>query len=314
MKQNKPKIIVVLGPTACGKSDLAVELAKKFNGEVISADSRQVYRGMDLGSGKITKKEMQGIPHYLLDVASPKQRFSAGQFQKMAQKAIKKIQAKDKISIVCGGTGFYIRAVAENLSIPEVKPDLKLRGQLEKKSAENLFGELKRIDPERALNIDSKNKRRLVRTLEIIYKTGQPVTPLEPKENPNETLFIGIKKPEKELKKRIALRLEKRLKQGMIKEVQNLRKSGLSWKRLESFGLEYKWIALFLQDKITRQEMILRLQKDSEHFAKRQLVFFKKYPGQEKIRWVKNKKQAALLIEKFLKQKLSTKLFGRPSI
>jgi tRNA dimethylallyltransferase len=320
MKKNLNKLVVILGPTASGKSDLAVQLAHKFNGEIISADSRQVYKGMDLGSGKITRKEMKDVSHYLLNVASPKKRFTAGQFKKLAMQAIKKIRGKNKIPIICGGTGFYIRMVTEDLPIPEVKPDLKLRARLEEKTAEELFEELKKLDSVRASNIDKYNKRRLIRALEIIYKTGKTVPKLSEKENlPHpllkegcslplgrvredfDILFLGLKKTEKELKKRIALRLSKRLKQGMIKEVKNLRASGLSWRRLESFGLEYKWIALFLQNKIAREEMILRLQKDIEHLAKRQLTFFKKYPGEEKINWIKNIKKTELLVKKFLR-------------
>jgi tRNA dimethylallyltransferase len=292
----KQKIIVVLGPNASGKSKLAVELAKKFNGEIISADSRQVYRGMDIGTGKITRKEMAGIPHYLLDVASPRQRFTVAQFKKLALAAIEKIRRKNKIPIICGGTGFYIQAVTNNISIPEVKPDLKLRANLEKKPAQELFSRLKNFDPNRAASIDRFNKRRLVRALEIVLKTGKSVPRL--KSTPQfVTLFIGIKKPPAELKKLIHTRLLKRLRQRMIKEVWNLRETGLSWKRLDSFGLEYRWISRYLQKKITRQEMIFRLQKDIEHYAKRQMTWFKR---DKRIRWIKNVGRAKKLIERFI--------------
>lgn len=317
----KQKIVVVAGPTASGKSDLAVLLAKKFNGEVISADSRQVYGGMDIGTGKITKKERQGIPHYLLDVASPKRRFTVAQFKKLADKAIKKIARDGKLPIICGGTGFYIQAVIDNLQIPTVKPDLKLRARLEKKSAPQLFSLLEKLDPRRAKNIDRHNPRRLIRALEIILKTGQavpliynsPQPSLKLREgapplilrggweelNPLATLFIGIKKSPAELTRRIKIRLEKRLSQGMIKEVKNLRQQGVSWKRLEDFGLEYRWLARFLQNKISREEMVERLQKDIEHFAKRQMTWFKR---NKRIRWVENYEQAEKLAEKHLKK------------
>ncbi|MBU4078319.1 tRNA (adenosine(37)-N6)-dimethylallyltransferase MiaA, partial [Patescibacteria group bacterium] len=167
----KPKIIVVVGPTASGKSDLAVEIAKKYNGEVVSADSRQVYKGMDIGTGKITQKEMQGIKHYLLDVASPKTRFTVAQYQKKANQAIGEIIKKEKLPILCGGTGFYIQSIVDNIAIPKVKPDLKLRKNLEKQSAEELFEQLKKLDSERAKNIDKYNKRRLIRAIEIVLKT-----------------------------------------------------------------------------------------------------------------------------------------------
>jgi len=296
--EKNTKLVVILGPTASGKSDLAVALAKKFNGEIISADSRQVYKGMNLGTGKITKKEMQGIPHYLLDVASPKKRFTVAQYKKLALAAIKKIQKKNKIPIICGGTGFYIQALTDDISIPEIKPDLKLRARLEKKSVLELFAELKKFDPNRAKTIDPSNPRRLIRALEIIYKTGQAVPELKIKPQ-FDALFIGIKKSIPELKKLIRKRLIKRLHQGMIEEVNNLRKYGLSWKRLDNFGLEYRWIAKFLQKKISYQELIAKLQKESEHYAKRQMTWFKR---DERIEWIANKNQAQKIVKLFLLQ------------
>ena len=295
---NKPKIIVVLGPTASGKSDLAVDLARQFNGEIISADSRQVYRGMDIGSGKITKKEMKGVPHYLLDVADPKRRFSAGQFKKLGEAAIQKILIKNKLPIICGGTGFYIQALVDNISLPEVKPDLKLRAQLEKLTTRELFEKLKKLDPSRAQKIDANNRRRLIRAIEIAWLTKKPVAPL--KAQPEfEDLKIGVKKSSEELEELIRRRLLKRLKKGMIKEVENLRQSGVSWKRLESLGLEYRWIARYLQNKISYKEMAIRLQKDIEHFAKRQMTWFKR---DQQIKWITKYGEAEKLTKNSLKK------------
>ena len=334
-------IIVVVGPTASGKSDLAAKLAKKFNGEVISADSRQVYRGMDIGTGKVplsknppshpspfskgggrregvkTSGYYHGIPHYLLNVASPKRRFTAAQYKKLAQAAIEKIRRKNKIPIICGGTGFYIRALVDNLQIPSVKPDLKLRARLEKKTTQELFAELKKLDPRRAKAIDPQNPRRLVRALEIIMTTGRPVPQLNPPQ-PSFTkvgglppfrkgrlggiythvLFLGIQIPRPELARRIKTRLQKRLKHGLLAEVKKLRSQGLSWKRLDDFGLEYRWLARYLRGHITHQEMVVRLQKDIEHYAKRQMTWF----GHDKrIHWIKNQLEAKKIIEEFLK-------------
>jgi tRNA dimethylallyltransferase len=291
------KIIAIVGPNASGKSNIAVKIAKRFNGEIISADSRQVYKGMNLGSGKITKKEMRGIPHYLLDVASPKRTFSVAQYKKLAEKAIKKILRKKKIPILCGGTGFYIQAVVDDISFPPVKPDWQLRKKLEKKSTKELFEILKKLDPNRAKKIDKNNPRRLIRAIEIVKKTKKPVP--EIKKNPKyDILMIGIKKEKEELKKLIEKRLKKRLKQGMIKEVENLKKSGISWKKLESFGLEYKWIAKYLQKQISKSEMIEKLKKDIEDYARRQMVWFKK---DKRIIWIKNYKEAEKLVKNFLK-------------
>lgn len=296
MNKKQQKLIVVLGPTASGKSDLAVKIAKRFNGEIISADSRQVYKGMDIGTGKIIKKEMRGIPHYCLDFVSLKYFFTVADFRKYALKAINKIYKKGKVPIICGGTGFYIQAVVDGLVIPEVKPDLELRKKLEKETTDNLFKKLKKLDPRRAKNIDSKNRRRLIRALEIVLKTGKPVPGLESRSKFN-VLFIGIKKSPEELRELIKKRLFKRLKQGMVAEVKKLRKSGLSWKRLDDFGLEYRYLAKYLQGKLSREEMVEKLQKKIEHYAKRQMTWFKR---NKKIHWIKNYKEAEKLIRLFL--------------
>jgi len=298
MSKKLSKLIVVLGPTASGKTNLAIKLAKKFNGEIISADSRQVYRGMDIGTGKITKKEMEGIPHYLLDVASPKRKFTIAQYRKLTLQAINKITKKRKIPILCGGTAFYVRATINGISIPEMKPDWELRKKLEKKSVGELYKMLKKMDPRRAKTIEKENPRRLIRAIEIILKTKKPVSPLREKPLPCPILIIGIKKSPAELKKLIRKRLLKRLKKGMVAEVKKLRKSGISWKRLEEFGLEYRFIAQYLQRKLKYNEMVEKIQRESEHFAKRQMTWFKK---DERIRWIRTYPQAEKLTRKFIK-------------
>jgi len=230
----KNKIIVILGPTASGKSDIAVKLAKRFNGEIISADSRQVYKGLDIGTGKITRKEMKGVRHYLLDVVSlnrlrsgQAKQFTASEFVEKTNKTIVQIVRKNKVPIICGGTGFYIDALLGDKQIPEVPPNLKLREKLEKKPAGELFEILKRLDPGRAGNIDAKNPRRLVRAIEICKALGKV-----PKQISNfksqisnqfQIIKIGIKVEDEELKKRINERIEKWFKQGILKEVRNLR-------------------------------------------------------------------------------------------
>ncbi|MBI2626154.1 MAG: tRNA (adenosine(37)-N6)-dimethylallyltransferase MiaA [Candidatus Nealsonbacteria bacterium] len=299
------KLIVILGQTASGKSDLAVKLAKKFNGEVISADSRQVYKGMDIGTGKITKKEMQGVPHHLLDVASPKKRFTVAQYRKLSLKAINKIFKKNKVPIICGGTGFYIQALIDGLLIPEVKPDYALRLKLEKLTTEELFKKLEKLDPRRAKNIDKYNRRRLIRALEIVIKTEKPVPAFRKHPLPYPALLIGIKKNPEELKKLIKKRLLRRLKAGMMEEVKKLHKNGVSWKRLEEFGLEYRWVTRYLQD-LQRPGLCKRpallvlltgLQKDIEHFAKRQMTWFKR---DKRTRWIDDYKKAEILVKNFL--------------
>jgi tRNA dimethylallyltransferase len=286
-------LIVVLGPTASGKSTLGVRLAKKFNGEIISADSRQVYKGLDIGSGKITKKEVRGVPHHLLNVASPKRRFTVSQYAKLTQKAITSIQKKDKIPFLVGGSPLYIYAVTDGWLIPEVKPNAKLRKQLEKLSTEQLLKKLQKLDPERARTIEQKNPRRLIRALEIIMATGKPVPQFQKHPLPYPVLFLGIKKPFQELRKLIAERLKKRFRQGMIQETKRLHHQGLSFGRLEEFGLEYRYIAQYLQGRLSLQGMQEKLQKAIEDFSRRQMTWFKK---DQRIHWIKTLKEAESLI------------------
>jgi len=292
----KPKIIIICGQTATGKSDIAVAIAKKYDGEIISADSRQVYHGMDLGTGKITKREMCGIPHHMLDIASPNRTFSAGLFQKLGEKKLKDIWKQNKIPIICGGTGFYIDALIDGIVFPEVKQNTKLRKQLERKSVKELFDILKKKDPKRAKNIDPQNPHRLIRAIEIAHALGK-VPKLQKRPIYADVLFIGIRKEKKELKKRISIRLKKRVKAGMIQEIKQLHKKGVSWKRLESFGLEYKYGALYLQKKVRKEELILELEKAIMRYAKRQMTWFKR---DKRIHWIQNGKEASVLVKKFL--------------
>jgi len=298
MLNKDKKLIIILGLTASGKSGLAIELAKKFEGEVISADSRQIYREMDIGTGKVTEKEKKGIPHYLLDVASPKRRFTVVQYRKKAREAIDKIFRKNKTPILCGGTGFYIQAVVDGIFIPEVKPDWRLRKKLAKRSSEELYKKLKKLDSQRAKTIDDKNKRRLIRALEIVIKTKKPIPSLKKEPLPYPVLIIGIKRKEEELKKLIEKRFFQWLDQGLIKEIKHLRRLGLSWKKIEEFGIHYRVLAQYTQKKIDHQEMIENSLKELWNYAKRQKTWFKK---DKRIRWIKNQKEAEKLVKEFLK-------------
>ena len=303
-KEMKPKILVILGQTATGKSDVAVDLAKKFKGEVISADSRQVYKGMDIGTGKVTKKEMKGVPHYLLDVTDPKKRFSVVDYQRQALKKIQDIIKKRKIPIIVGGTGFYIESLVNDAEFPVAPVNNAFRKKLEKKSAAELFRILKKMDLRRASEIDPKNPIRLIRAIELATAFVKvPVISKEPRKE-YEILQIGLRPHPEILKAKIKYRLLKRIDMGMIKEVQNLREKGLSWKRMHELGLEYRYVALFLQNKINKGEMIEGLSNAIWQYAKRQDTWFKRDPL---IHWYDPTKKSyakklSVLVNKFLRQ------------
>jgi tRNA dimethylallyltransferase len=299
------KPVVIVGPTSSGKSELAVKLAKKFKGEIISCDSRQIYRGMDLGTGKISGKWKnrkflyRGIPHHCIDYVNPKRQYSVALFRRDAQKAISDILSRGKLPILCGGGGHWMDAVVYNQQVPDVKPNLKLRAQLEKKTTFELFERIVTKDPKRAKTIDRYNKRRLIRALEIINASGKPVpNVVQATGLPLQALWLGVNTNQPDLYKKIDQRLNQRLKQGMVKEVQKLHRDGLSWKKLMSFGLEYKFISLYLQKKLSYDEMLVQLSYAIKHYSKRQLTWWKR---NKDILWIKNLQQAGNQVRKFLK-------------
>lgn len=292
------KLIVIVGATASGKSSLAVNLAQKFDGVIVSADSRQVYQGMNIGTGKITKREQKTVPHHLLNVASPKKQFTVARYQKLATDALKIIHKKNKLPFLVGGSPFYIYALIDNLAIPAVKPNLKLRKGLGRKTARELYAILKNLDPKRAKAIDRHNPRRLIRAIEINLVSGRVVPNLSGKKIQANVLLLGIYKKPQELRSLINKRVDKRLKQGMVVEVKKLQRQGLSFKKLEQFGLEYRYISRYLQGKINYREMVNQLKNAVWRFSRRQITWFKR---DKRIRWISNKKQAEKQIQNFLK-------------
>jgi len=268
------KILVILGPTSSGKSDLAVRLAKKFNGEIVSADSRQVYRGFNLASGKITRAEMRGIPHHLLDLVSSKKIFTVTDYQKLAYQKIDNILSRGKLPIICGGTGFYIQSIIDGIVLPEVKNNQMLRKKLQNWSLKKLQEKLKKIDAARFSEIDKNNKVRLIRAIEIASELGKvPKIKSAPKYR---AVQIGLTLPKEKLAERIKKRLAMRICKGMIKEIARLHNSGVSWKRLEELGLEARYVSLFLQNKISRVQMIKDLETKIIQYSKRQMTWFKR--------------------------------------
>jgi len=292
------KLIVILGPTASGKSALAIKLAKKFKGEVVSADSRQIYQGMDIGTGKTTKKEMAGIPHHLLDVARPNQKFNAAIYKKLAVRAIKDIQRRGKMPFLVGGTGLYIQAVVDNIEFPKVPPQKKLRKELEKKSLKELFEIYKKLDPKGAKLLDKQNKRRLVRAIEVCKITGKPFSEQRKKGEPLfDILQIGIKLEKEKLKQKISQRIEKMFKMGLEKEVKELiKKYGFEIPPMQTIGYQ-EWSA-YLEGKIDKNELKQKIKTHTLQFAKRQMTWFKR---DKRINWLKNYQETEKLLKEVLR-------------
>jgi len=319
-KSNNEKVIVLLGPTASGKSELAVLVARGFGGEIISADSRQVYRGVDLGSDKVPnegRKELdvrrkkaerkgndyfyKGVRHHLIDVASPKRIFTVTQYKRLAEKAIKAVLKRGRIPIVVGGTGLYIDALINDWKLPKVKPDWKLREKLEKKSAEELFAQLRKLDPARAGNIDPHNKRRLIRAIEIVIKTGKSAYSNVLENNrisKYRVLKIGLRVSSEELKNRIKKRTLKRLKGGVIEEMESLRKSGVSQKKLNDISLYYRWLQPYIKGEMNQAKTLETIATKIGQYAKRQMTWFKR---DKNINWILKGAEAERLIKNFLR-------------
>ena len=277
------KLIVILGPTASGKSDLAIKLAKKFNGEIVSADSRQIYQEMDIGTNKLTQKQMSGIKHYLIDLIKPDQEFTLTQYKRLAIKAIKDIQKRGQLPFLVGGTGLYIQTVVDNLQIPRAKPDKKLRNKLEKLSNQELLQQLKKIDPLTARAIDLNNKRRLIRALEVCLKTKKPFSQQRKKGQPLfDVCQIGLKLNKKTLERRINQRVEQMFKMGLIKETKKLAKK-YSLDRPAMSGIGYQEINQYLQGKINLRQAKALIKQHTRQYARRQMTWFKK---DQRINWL----------------------------
>ena len=281
------KMIVLVGATASGKSALAVEIAKAIGclpaagqGEIISADSRQVYRGLDIGTGKITKKEMRGVPHHLLDIAVPKTVFTAQDFVTLAREKIEDISLRGDVPIVCGGTGFYIDALVGRVPLPNVSADPELRQKLDEQTLAELFSYLGRLDPRRASAIDKYNKRRIIRSIEIALALGKNHK-LASRET-YDVLWLGISLSPDMLRARIDARLRERLQKGMVAEARRLHAGSLTYKRMDALGLEYRSLSRFLQGRIDKKELELELQNAIWHYARRQMTYWRR---NKNIRW-----------------------------
>ena len=293
------KLIVIEGTNASGKSGLGVELAKKYSGEIVSADSRQVFRGLDLGSGKITKDEMQGVAHHLIDIAEPNEFFSMHDFQRLAYAAIDSIHLRGHQPFLVGGTGLYVESVTEGYVMNDRKPDLEYRAYLETLETPALYEMLIALRP--GIEIDAKNRNRVMRRLEKIHDGDEEVSENQPR---YECLKLGVSWKPEVLRSRIDERLERRLNQGMIEEVQHLLDSGATVEFLKKLGLEYRYITQYLIGEIpSREEMVELLATAIKQFAKRQKIWFRL---DKDIRWLDMEnhpfEQACEYIDEFLQQ------------
>lgn len=300
----KKTVYVIGGPTASGKSNLAIELAKKINGEIVSADSMQIYKDMDIGTAKIKKDEMQGIKHYMIDIVTPEERYSVSRFKKEAEKAIDKILENGKVPIVVGGTGLYIDSLIYGIEFQDEKIDTEYREHLnqiaEKEGLENLYKQAQTIDPNAMLKISPNDKKRIIRVLEIYYKTGKTKTELEIESRSHEVKYnykvYAITMEREKLYDRIEQRVDTMIKQGLIDEVKNIIKKYSGFPTAMQ-GLGYKEVVEFLENHITKDEMIEKIKKETRHYAKRQLTWFRK---NKEIIWLNGEEDIEKNINKIL--------------
>lgn len=319
-KEKLPLLIVILGPTGSGKTSLSLKLARKYNGEIVSSDSRQIYRGLNIGTGKIQKQDtrykiqntkiqnlyygnVNGIPHYMIDILNPDQEYSVAQYKEDALKVISNIIKRKKITFLVGGTGLYIKAIVDNLDIPKVKPDEVMRNKLYELSNKKLLSILKKIDLTAAKKIDPNNKRRLIRAIEVFRQTGKPFSKQNKKGKPLfNVLQIGIKVTRKELYKRIDERVDTMIKEGLINETKKLIEKYSSSLPAMS-GIGYKEIGQYLLRNDTRKgvtklkESIQKIKYRTHNYVRRQNTWFSK---DKRIKWIKIYRQA----EKLIREKL----------
>lgn len=285
---SKQKLLVIIGPTAVGKTKLSIELAKRYNGEIISGDSMQIYRGMDIGTAKIKHEEMEGIPHHLIDIKEPDESFSVAEFQQLVRRKISEITSKGKLPIIVGGTGLYIQAVIYDYQFSEAPADEEFRLQLEERANEignvALHQELTKVDPESASQIHPNNVRRVIRALEIFHCTGKIMSDYQNNQQPDllyETALIGLTMEREKLYERINMRVEMMISEGLLDEVSNLHKQGLrDCQSIQAIG--YKEIYDYLDGKVNLDLAVENLKQNSRRYAKRQLTWFR---NKMEVKW-----------------------------
>jgi tRNA dimethylallyltransferase len=300
-RETQKGLVAIVGPTASGKSTLAIEIAKRFNGEIVSADSRQVYRGMDIGTAKPTREEMGSVPHYLINIKNPDEDYTVAEYKRDAIAAIRTIAAKKKLPILVGGTGLYVKAVVDNLDIPAVKADpaqrKEIERELEEKGLDAVFKKLIALDPEAAYIVDPKNPRRIVRALEVALATGKPFTAQRKKNGPLfDALEVGINPPPETLREQINARIDRMMKDGLLVETQALvNKYGSDLPALDAIG--YRELVRYLKGGISLEKAVEDIRLNTWHYAKRQITWFKK---DHAVHWIQEPQEAFGLVESFL--------------
>lgn len=304
MEENKEPLIILTGPTAVGKTRLSVELAKQIGGEIISADSMQVYRNMDIGSAKVTKEEMQGVAHYLIDELDPQEEFHVVKFQEYAKRYIRRILEKGRIPILVGGTGFYIQSVLYDIDFTENGGDLSYRASLQtiarEQGAQALHAMLAAVDPDSAALIHANNIKRVIRALEFYHETGEQISKHNEaeraKESPYQVAYFVLNDDRAAVYKNIDLRVDQMISQGLVDEVRALQKAGCTRQMVSMQGLGYKEILDYLDGVYSLDEAVRILKRDTRHFAKRQLTWFRR---ERDVIWV-NKQEFGYDQEKIL--------------
>lgn len=287
----KRPLVILTGPTAVGKTALSVAFAKAINGEIISADSMQVYRHMDIGSAKVTKEEMEGVPHHLIDVLEPAEEFNVVLFQKMARQAAEEIESRGHIPILVGGTGFYIQALLYNIDFAENDEDRRLRRSLEEiakeQGASALYEKLRAVDPESCEIIHANNVKRVIRAIEFYEKTGKKISAhnREQRQNisPYRFAYFVLNDDREKIYRQIDQRVDLMMERGLVEEVRALRAMGCSRGMVSMQGLGYKEILSYLEGEISQEEAVYLIKRDTRHFAKRQLTWFKR---EKEVTWI----------------------------
>lgn len=309
-----PKLVVLLGPTAAGKTEWGIRLAKKFNGEIISADSRQVYKKMNIGTAKPVGEwrwnaSWKGLRrsffadeviHHLIDIVDPGKHFTVAEFRDLATKYVKLAYRNNRVPFIVGGTGLYISSLVDNFSIPRIPPNKKLRRSLEEKTSEELMALLQTLDPETAQKIDGKNIRRVIRALEVCILSGEPFSGQQKKGDPMfQVLQIGVEVPRDVLHKRISERIDTMAGEGIVEEVKDLLRQKYSWNLPSMSGVGYRQFQPFFEEKLSLEQCIENLKRDTRQFARRQLTWFRR---DKRILWCESYEEAEKKVEKFLSE------------